>query len=129
MRSDTACKPAMQPSLLLGDVRCRNKKRTSRSTLAYGHLEFNAAFATNNAYDARQNDLHGHLSLQMEMILASKKRKDTRSRICFADIDLRSDVNKIRAKAFAGATNTGIMHSPARDHPSPEALRARQDLP
>ena len=47
----------------------------------------------------------------------------------FPNNDLKYDVNKLRAQAYAAKQGTGIMYCPAKDTPTPEALRIRSDLP
>ena len=47
----------------------------------------------------------------------------------FANNDLKYEVNKFRANLFASAVHEAITYCPAKDTPSPEALRERPDLP
>ena len=46
----------------------------------------------------------------------------------FANNDVKYDVNKLRATAFAAKQNTGVMYCPAKDAPTQDALRVRSDL-
>lgn len=47
----------------------------------------------------------------------------------FANNDIKYEVNKLRAQAYAGNKQEGLMYCPAKDTPSTEALRLRQYLP
>ena len=46
----------------------------------------------------------------------------------FAYIDIKYEVNKLRAQAYAETRQEGLVYCPAKDTPSTEALRLRQDL-
>ena len=46
----------------------------------------------------------------------------------FASNDIKYDVNKLRAQAFASKNMTGVMYCPAKDTPTLDALRVRPDL-
>ena len=47
----------------------------------------------------------------------------------FPNNDVKYEVNKIWAQDYAAKQGTGIMYCPAKDTPTPEALRIRSDLP
>ena len=47
----------------------------------------------------------------------------------FANHDIKYEVNKLRAQAYAEKQQEGFVYCPAKDTPSTEALRLRQDLP
>ena len=47
----------------------------------------------------------------------------------FANNDIKYETNKLRAKAYAMAKDVAVTYCPAKDKPSPEALRERPDLP
>ena len=47
----------------------------------------------------------------------------------FANNDIKYETNKLRAKAYAAAKDLAVTYCPAKDKPSPEALRERPDLP
>ena len=42
---------------------------------------------------------------------------------------MKYEVNKLRAQAYAEKRMEGLVYCPAKDTPSTEALRLRQDLP
>ena len=58
-----------------------------------------------------------------------KEDKFVRAPAVFANNDIKYEVNKLRAQAYAAKTKVGIVYCPAKDTPSAEALRAREDLP
>ena len=47
----------------------------------------------------------------------------------FAYNDIKYEVNKLRSHAYAEKRQEGLVYCPAKDTPSTEALRLRQDLP
>ena len=47
----------------------------------------------------------------------------------FANNDLKYEANKLRAKLFSKQRDEAITYCPAKDNPTPEALRERPDLP
>ena len=47
----------------------------------------------------------------------------------FASNDIKYEVDKLRAQAYAETRREGLVYCPAKDTPSTEALRLRQDLP
>ena len=47
----------------------------------------------------------------------------------FANNDIKYETNKLRAKQFAAKRGEAITYCPAKDSPTPEALRERPDLP
>ena len=47
----------------------------------------------------------------------------------FANHDIKYELNKLRAQAYAEKRQEGLVYCPAKDTPSTEALRLRQDLP
>ena len=130
--------PTMQPgSYVKGEVRCSSKKCTNISSLAAAQSNLSALkraeFATK--------------TLGLECA-ACKKERATRQLVAtdgndprfqsdkfacapavFANDDIKYDVNKLCAQAFAAKRNTGVMYCPAKDFPSQEALRVRSDLP
>ena len=47
----------------------------------------------------------------------------------FAKHDIEYEVNNLRAQAYVEKRQEGLVYCPAKDTPSTEALRLRQDLP
>ena len=47
----------------------------------------------------------------------------------FSNNDIKHEVNKLRSQSYAQQHNEEIVYCPAKDTPSTEALRIRQDLP
>ena len=58
-----------------------------------------------------------------------KSESFVRAPAILANNDFKYEVNKLRANLFASAMNEAITYCPAKDTPSPEALRERPDLP
>ena len=46
----------------------------------------------------------------------------------FANNDIKYEVNKLRSQTYAEQRHEGMIYCPAKDTPSTEALRVRQDL-
>ena len=47
----------------------------------------------------------------------------------FANNDIKYEVNRLRAQAYAETRQEGLVYCPAKDTPSTEAPRLRQDPP
>lgn len=127
-------KPTMQPgSFFDGAVECGTKKCITRCKQAKATLHFCIEFATHTAKNECMKCKTERGRRQRVANVATDPRLTNavfeNATSVFANNDIKYEVNQLRAQSFAQQRNEGIVYCPAKDTPSTEALRLRQDLP
>ena len=127
-------KPTMQPgSFLDGTVQCGYNKCTLRSRHAKAQPrlceEFAKVTVDRECVECKRE--RGRRQLVANVATDPRFRNDKfeHAPSVFANNDIKYEVNKLRAQAYAVKRQEGLVYCPAKDTPSTEALRLRQDLP
>ena len=127
-------KPTMQPgSFFEGEVKCEKQKCIKRCTQAQARRNFCLEFATATVkmeclackLERGRRQLVANVATDPRFTNAVFKNAPS----VFANNDIKYEVNKLRAQSYSQQQNKGIVYCPAKDTPSTEAMRLRQDLP
>ena len=127
-------KPTMQPgSFFEGEVKCATTKCIKRCTQAQARRNFCLEFATATVkmeclackLERGRRQLVANVATDPRFTNAVFKNAPS----VFANNDIKYEVNKLRAQSYSQQQNKGIVYCPAKDTPSTEAMRLRQDLP
>jgi hypothetical protein len=131
-----------EPTLLPGSVigkkaMCRNKKCVSRCKDMLEETGLTDSEREELAAETQRLECSVCATERTKRVLVATSPQDPRFLTnkfaaapgVFPNNDLKYDVNKLRAQDYAAKQGTGIMYCPAKDTPTPEALRIRSDLP